>query len=125
MKSISRKSWLFFLLLFAALGAASAETEGWYGIEVEADGKGRFWNPVVNTVTIKGIAPGSPAADSRIAVGDMIIEVEGLTVAGQRAGKLSPHFEKPPGSELHLGLLTLEGEEYEVVLISAERPADD
>ncbi len=110
------------VMLLAATPVAMADNEGWFGLGVKVDGKGRFWNPVVETIAVESIDAGSPAAASRIAVGDRIVEVDGEPVAGQRARALAPRFDKPAGGTLRLGLVDTDGTRYELVLTAASAP---
>lgn len=81
------KPWLRFLVaLFIASQAsiAGASEKGWFGVGFRTELSGFFWNPTLESVSLAVVAPGSPAATQRLAVGDPVLEIEGVPVSGQR-----------------------------------------
>ena len=100
-----------------------AEEEGWFGLDVRVEGEGRFWNPVVSAIIVNSIDKGSPAENAGIAVGDRIIAVDGVKVAGKRMRSLVPHFEKGVGESLALELVGDNQQPHRVTLVGGRRLA--
>jgi S1-C subfamily serine protease len=100
--------------------------KGWYGIEaIEAiPKKGSFspLNPVVESVKLLKIIPGSPAAQKGIAVGDRVMEIDGVVIAGRKVKELQPLTQKSVGQSMRLRLKKPNGKSYTVVLVGVARP---
>jgi S1-C subfamily serine protease len=129
------------LLLSAALAwmpltASAANERGFFGfhVNVETDGpvppEGSYTIyapnsviPTVRNITIDRIFADSPAAKSGIGVGDQIIEIDGITVAGRNAIDLEPVTRKTVGRRLRLKLKRKNGELYTADLVAIPRPA--
>jgi Periplasmic protease len=111
----------FVLLAFLCAAVAGAGDAGWFGFRLGVDGSG-FINPIVKSVTVQEVLPGSPAAKQPITVGDEVIEIEGTPVPGHRANELKPLMGKKVGEVLHLRLKRVGGEIYSVTMTAAKRP---
>jgi C-terminal processing protease CtpA/Prc len=111
------------VLVFLAFcgGIASAADKGYFGFGLGVKGEGMF-NPTVKSVTVQSIQPGTPAAEQKIAVGDEIVEVEGVSVPGRKANELKPLMEKKVGEVIHLRLKRANGEIYSVTMTAIKRP---
>jgi S1-C subfamily serine protease len=100
--------------------------EGWYGIEAikAIPKKGSFspLNPVVESVKLLKIVPGSPAAQKGIAVGDQVMEIDGVVIAGRKVKELQPLTQKSVGQSMRLRLKKPNGKSYTVVLVGVARP---
>ncbi|MBT8083823.1 MAG: PDZ domain-containing protein [Woeseia sp.] len=110
-------------LLQCAVPLAAAD-EAWFGIQVKAEGEGRFWNPVINELIVVDVEANSPAAKAGISKGDRIVEVFGQAIVGERMRKLVPFFEKTVGETLRLTLVNEAGDRISVTLIGENRPAE-
>lgn len=104
------------------LSTDAAEAKGGSGtlgfsLHVSADG---LFSPRVSKAMVKTVAAGSPAEAAGLAVGDELIQVEGLDVPGTSASVLKPHMEFVAGKPKKLRLKHSTGREYEVTLT---RPA--
>ena len=110
---------LLFLLLCG--GVASAAEKGWFGFVLGVKGSGLF-NPTVHSVVVQAITPSTPAAGQKIAIGDEIVEVEGVSVPGRKANELKPLIEKKVGEVVHLRLKRANGENYSVTMTAVKRP---
>jgi S1-C subfamily serine protease len=100
--------------------------EGWFGIEaIEAiPKKGNLspLNPVVESIKLTKIIPGSPAAQKGLAVGDWVMEIDGVVIAGRKVKELQPLTQKSVGQSMRLRLKKPSGKSYTVVLVGVARP---
>lgn len=114
------------LLLVLPL-AVSAADKGWFGLGLNTEVDGSFWNPVLSSASVSQVATGSPTEKVGITVGDLLLEIEGVAVPGakgEQLKKIRAVLEKTPVPEdkLHLRLRRLNGETYSVVLTAAPHP---
>lgn len=119
---MKKRALILVLLVGAFAASASAAERAWYGFHIKPETAGFPLNPIVRSVTIDKIKPGSPAAAQKIAVGDEIVEADGKTVPGARALQLLPVVNKRPGDSLHLRLRRATGEDYSVVVQGIRKP---
>ena len=106
------------LALFTAfstcLVAAQAGGKGiGFSLQISADG---IFNPKVAKAVVKAVEAGSQAQAAGLAVGDELIQVEGVQVPGAKASELKPHMEFEVGKPKKLVLRRPDGKEYEVTL---------
>lgn len=111
---------ILLFLLFCG-GVALAAEKGWFGFRLGVKGEGMF-NPTVKSVTVQSVEPGTPAAEHKIAAGDEIVEVGGVSVPGRKANELKPLMEKKAGEVVHLRLKRANGEIYPVTMTAVKRP---
>lgn len=102
--------------------ATAADDKGFIGIGIAVDADGWFLNPTVNAVTISKVAPGSPAAVQGIAIGDAVIEYEGIVVKGRKARELEPLMQRAVGKTVTMRLKRPNGELYDVALVTVRKP---
>ncbi len=112
------------LVLFAAVTAIAStgpawadEAKGTLGFAAKVDADGLF-SPTLKTVHIQSLQPGLPAALAGVAVGDSILEVDGIKVAGAPAGAMAARMKKKPGESVQLKLSRPSGETYVVTLVA-------
>ena len=98
--------------------AAAAGTFGFVA-KVDADG---WFNPRLKSVLIQSVVPGLPAATAGLAVGDIVVEVDGRAVAGAAASEMADLMKKTPGQKLNLKLRRPRGDTYTVELTAVRRP---
>lgn len=115
---------VFFIAIGLGLSATSAHAaeKAWYGFHIKPETSGFPLNPVVESVVIDKIKPGSPAAAKQIAVGDEILEADGKPVPGARALQLLPLVNKRAGDVLHLRLRRPDGRDYSVTVRGIPKP---
>jgi C-terminal processing protease CtpA/Prc len=102
---------------------AQPAQEGWFGIEIKATPKkGSLANPVVESVTLTKVVPGSPAAQKGLAVGDQVMEIEGVAIAGRKPTELQRLAQKSVGQSMRLRLKKTNGRSYAVVMVGVARP---
>ncbi len=58
------------------------------GLEIEGEGEGFLFNPIVTKINVTGVEPESLAARAGIAEGDEITSLEGQSVEGCRVSEL-------------------------------------
>ena len=73
---------LMIVATWAIAPMAFAADKGYFGFAISVDAEGFSLNPVLKTVSIEKVTPGSPAEAAGLTKGDQFIEVEG------RAGRL-------------------------------------
>ena len=108
------------LLLWTAVAAAGER--GYFGFGMAVKGGGFFLNPTIQTIAIASVVPGSPTARARIAVGDSIVKIEGVAIAGRKANDLKAAAARNVGETLHLELKRSNGQVYSVALVAVRRP---
>lgn len=117
------------VLLAVTLGssvAAWAGDRGFFGFALRTEFDGSFWNPILSAASIGEVAPNSPTAKSGVAVGDVLLELEGLSVPGAKDEPLNNlkavlKKEAHAGDQLHMKLRRANGEVYSVVLVAEQR----
>jgi len=112
------------VLASASVAAFAQGERGSFGFLVNIEAEGFFLNPTLRAVTIEKVVPESPAAKSRIAAGDQIVEVDGVTVGGRKVRELEPLVQKSIGETLHLRLKRPNGEYYGVDIVAVPKPRD-
>ncbi len=120
---MNRRTTFAFLILLSAL-APSLQAEGakgWlgFGLHVDADG---FFHPTVRSITVDKVLPDTPAAKAGIVVGDLLVEVEGIKVAGAKASELQPSLHHAAGDAVHLKIQHGSEAPRAVTMIAAVKP---
>lgn len=101
--------------------SADAADKGYLGVSLEVDAEGMF-NPTLKTLTVKTVAPSSPAAKAGIGSGDQIIEIEGRKVAGSSANDLRVYMEGEEGQTLRMAIKKPTGSTTSVTVVLGPRP---
>ena len=97
-----------FALLFSV--AASAGETGFVGFGILVDLEGFFLNQTLKTVTVNKVVPESPAEKAGLAVGDQIVEVEGMKVQGAKAYDLKPYLDVDVGKTVKMVIKKASGQ---------------
>ncbi|KAB2870777.1 MAG: PDZ domain-containing protein, partial [Burkholderiaceae bacterium] len=71
-----------------------------FTVYVEVDGS--YLKPVLKTVWVQEIEPGSPAQAAGLKVNDEIVQVQGRPLAGANAREVAAMVQVPPGHRLRL-----------------------
>jgi C-terminal processing protease CtpA/Prc len=108
------------IALLLGMGAEAAG-KGWFGVVVHVDASGADATPtsIVSAVTVEQVVPGSPAAKAGIVVGDSIVEIGGVTVAGSTLATLQTGLQKSVGETLRLKIRHA-GNDREVSLVAVQ-----
>src|SRR5450432_275569 len=93
------RGFILFLVLTTVTSLSAAE-KGWLGLVFYF--KGNFFSHVVESGVVTAISPNSPADGHQIAIGDALIEFEGLTVHGAKLSDLRAKGDFAVGQVLHL-----------------------
>ena len=120
MRTSTRAVWVVALLAMTAVAVATPE-KGDLGLTVDVRGTRLSLNPTIETVTVKEVVAGSPAALAGIVAGDEILEVEGHVVAGSLSEEILPLMQKQAGQSLTLKLRHVSGAVYSVTLVAVTR----
>jgi C-terminal processing protease CtpA/Prc len=103
--------------------AWSAEP-GWFGLSVRVRVATFSLNPTLRTVTIEDVAPSSPAAGAGLASGDVVLQIQGIAIAGTKANVLRNAMQKSVGEPLQVRFQHGSEAPRDVVLIAAPKPLD-
>lgn len=115
-------AWIALASILCCPAAQAADPEGWFGISVAVAGKDLLLNKTIQRLTVTAVTPGSPAAAGGLQVGDEMVEVDGVAVAGKKAREIGPMVRKAEGETLRLLMRRPDGETYTAVLTGARRP---
>ena len=110
------------LACFPAL-ARSIKEKGWFGFAVSVDVEGFSLNPTLRTAKIESVVPSSPANIAGLLVGDLIVEAQGVTVAGAKAEALKAAVQRAVGETLQLTIKRGSSAPWVVVLTAVATPA--
>src|SRR5215831_16839896 len=113
---------LVFALCLIGWSGLAGEGGGWFGFVINVDTSMFSLNPVLHSATVTKVVAGSPAAKGGVTVGDQIIQVEGVAIAGRRAKEIKPLMQKAPGETLHLQMKHPNGSIYSASLIAETKP---
>ena len=114
-------------MLFALAAALSplsmaADERGWFGLSFSIETEGFSFNPTLRSVKIEKVAPLSPAAAAGLAVGDVVIALQGIVIAGAKADDLKAPMKKSVGETVRFKIKRGTAEPYEVPVVAASRP---
>lgn len=96
------------LLLLAPLSQAADQK---LGFATDVYGEGFFLNPLVTKILVTEVTKASLAEAAGVKAGDLIIQIEGQTVAGKRAMELQRFMKLKPGETRTLRLKHADGTE--------------
>jgi predicted metalloprotease with PDZ domain len=122
---INRRNFLTLALTVAAtlpLSAHAETNDGWFGVEVKVNTKGISFNPKIRNVKITKVFPSSPAAAAGLAVGDSVVAIQGVTVAGAKANTLRALMKKAVGEEIQIKIKRGTAEPYAVKMTAVQKP---
>lgn len=100
---------------------AQAAEPGYLGLSLEVDADG-FFNPTLKTLTVKKVAPNSPAARAGIEAGDRIVEIDGRAVAGSKANDLKPILQGDVGRSVRMAVRKATGATTTVAVVLGRKP---
>jgi C-terminal processing protease CtpA/Prc len=105
-------------LLLALAGTVYAGEKGFFGLSLAVELDGTPASPTLREVKVVKVLIASPAANAGIQRGDLIVEVEGRTVAGSNAYELEKLMKRDVGEPLRLRLQRGSAEPYSVTLVA-------
>jgi S1-C subfamily serine protease len=106
------------LWLCAQPAAALDPNRGRLGFTVYVDVDGSYLKPILVSVRVQAIDPGSPAEASGLKVDDQILRVQGKPVEGANAREVAAMVQVPPGEKLRLQVRGADGAERHVTIVA-------
>jgi C-terminal processing protease CtpA/Prc len=123
---INRRNFLAIVLAVTVMFPLTAQAENnnaWFGLDVKVNTKGISFNPTIRSVNIVKVYPSSPASAAGLAVGDSIVVLQGITVAGAKANDLKSVMKKSVGEEITMKVKRGKAEFYEVKMTAVKKPS--
>jgi S1-C subfamily serine protease len=116
------------LLAFAAAlspfaAATAADEKGWIGVSFSVETEGSFFSPTLRSVKIEKVAPASPAAAAGLAVGDVVVALQGMVIAGAKADDMKTLMKRSVGETLRFKIRRGTAEPFEVPVTAAAKPS--
>jgi C-terminal processing protease CtpA/Prc len=107
------------ILLARPAGAVDIDPHrGRLGFTVYVEVDGSYVKPVLKSVRVQEIEPGSPAEVSGLKVEDVILQVQGKPLAGADARDVVGIVQVPPGERLQLLVRGTDGAERQVTIVA-------
>jgi C-terminal processing protease CtpA/Prc len=107
------------VMLLMMQQVADAEVRrGRLGFTVYVNVDGSYAKPVLKSVHVQEIEPGSPAEVGGLQVDDEIVEVEGKPLVGANAREVAAMVQVPPGERLRLVVRGRDGSERRVTIVA-------
>ena len=96
---------------------ATEEDQGSVGLQLDVRGSGPIEDMTIQSLVVSEVAKTSPAEQAGIQIGDQIIEIDGLPVAGNSTSMLMPAMDKPIGDKITMVVRSSNGIERKVTLV--------
>lgn len=106
------------LLLALPQPASSEVRRGRLGFTVYVQVDGSYAKPILKSVHVQEIEPGSPAERGGLKVDDEIVEVQGQPLVGANARDVAAMVQVPPGERLRLVVRGGDGAERRVTIVA-------
>jgi C-terminal processing protease CtpA/Prc len=106
------------LLLFVQPPAWAEFQRGRLGFTVYVNVDGSYAKPVLKSVHVQEIEPGSPAEAGGLQVDDEIVQVQGQPLVGANARDVAAMVQVPPGERLRLVVRGRDGSERHVTIVA-------
>jgi len=109
------------VLWLLAQSAAAVEINpgrGRLGFTVYVEVDGSYSKPILKSVHVQEIEPGSPAEAGGLKVEDRILQVQGKPLAGANAREVAAMIQVPPGEKLRLMVLSADGAQRHVTIVA-------
>ena len=115
-----RAAWAaVFALALALLAQSTAAAErGRLGFTVYVEVDGSYAKPILKSVWVQEIEPGSPAEAGGLKVEDVILQAQGKPLAGANAREVAAMVAVPPGEKLLLVVRSSDGEQRHVTIVA-------
>lgn len=117
---LALRLWMFLLVAVSSLTLAA--DPGYLGFAVTVDIESSSLNPTLRTLRIDQVTPGSPAAKAGLVAGDLILEVQGIVVAGAQGDTVKAAMQKSVGETLSLRIKHGSAGPVEALITAAARP---
>jgi C-terminal processing protease CtpA/Prc len=110
--------WVAALLLPVLPAAAADPTRGRLGFTVYVEVDGNYAKPILKSVRVEEIEPGSPAEAGGLQVDDLILLVQGKPLNGANAREVAAIVQVPPGAKLRLVVRRNDGTQRQVTIVA-------
>jgi len=122
-KGLLHTAWLALCVIALALvtlqpAAALDPDRGRLGFTVYVEVDGSVLKPILKSVWVQEIEPGSPAEAGGLKVEDQILQVQGKPLAGANAREVASMVQVPPGQTLRLVVRSSDGAERHVPIVA-------
>jgi C-terminal processing protease CtpA/Prc len=104
-------------LLAQPLAMADAP-RGRLGFTVYVEVDGSYATPVLKSVRVQEIEPGSPAEAGGLKIDDLILKVQGKPLQGANARTVAAMVQVPPGERLRLVVRSTDGAQRHVTIVA-------
>lgn len=106
------------LLLLAQPLAMADARRGRLGFTVYVEVDGSYATPVLKSVRVQEIEPGSPAEAGGLKTDDQILQVQGKPLQGANAREVAAMVQVPPGQRLRLVVRSTDGAQRHVTIVA-------
>lgn len=106
------------LLLLTQAPASADGTRGRLGFTVYVEVDGSYAKPILKSVHVQEIEPGSPAEAGGLKLDDQILQVQGKPLAGANARDVAAMVQVPPGAKLRLVVRSTDGAQRHVTIVA-------
>jgi C-terminal processing protease CtpA/Prc len=106
------------LSLLLQPAAALDAGRGRLGFTVYVEVDGSYITPILKSVRVQEIEPGSPAEKGGLQVDDLILQAQGKRLAGANAREVAAMVQVPPGRRLRLLVRSTNGVERHVTIVA-------
>ena len=106
------------LLLLVQQPASAEFRRGRLGFTVYVEVDGSYAKPILKSVHVQEIEPGSPAEAGGLKVDDEIVQVQGQPLVGANARDVAAIVQVPPGERLRLVVRGSDGAERRVTIVA-------
>jgi C-terminal processing protease CtpA/Prc len=106
------------LLVHPATAVEIDPNRGRLGFTVYVEVDGSYAKPILKSVRVQEIEPGSPAEVGGLKVEDLILQAQGKPLAGADAREVASMVQVPPGRKLHLVVRSTDGAQRHVTIVA-------
>ena len=106
------------LALALLVQSAAAAERGRLGFTVYVEVDGSYAKPILKSVWVQEIEPGSPAEAGGLKVEDVIVQAQGKPLAGANAREVAAMVAVAPGEKLLLVVRSSDGEQRQVTIVA-------
>jgi C-terminal processing protease CtpA/Prc len=109
---------LLALLVQPAAAVDIDPNRGRLGFTVYVEVDGSYTTPILKSVRVQQIEPGSPAEAGGLKVEDLIVQAQGKPLAGANAREVAAMVQVPPGERLRLVVRSSDGAQRRVTIVA-------
>ena len=123
-EGLARAAWAAICTVVLALPmqrAAAVDIDpgrGRLGFTVYVEVDGSYAKPILKSVWVQEIEPGSPAEAGGLKVEDLILQVQGKPLTGANARDVAAMVQVPPGQKLRLLVRSSDGAQRHVTIVA-------